>query len=112
MEKRIGSIRAEKYIARRAHSLEEPVGERQAVKNGTAPVGLPATRSVRAARLASGTAAREKEATRRANCRVGDAAPKKERPLYARYPGIFEQREAINLRLRVPVALKTRARVN
>jgi hypothetical protein len=32
MEKRIGSIRAEKYIARRAHCLEEPVGERLAVK--------------------------------------------------------------------------------
>jgi hypothetical protein len=31
VEKRIGSIRAEKYNARRAQSLEEPVGERLAV---------------------------------------------------------------------------------
>jgi hypothetical protein len=31
VEKRIGSIRAEKYIVRRAHGLEEPVGERLAV---------------------------------------------------------------------------------
>ncbi|GGC33740.1 hypothetical protein GCM10011400_20430 [Paraburkholderia caffeinilytica] len=38
VEKRIGSIRAEKYIARRAHRLEEPVGERQAVKTARRPL--------------------------------------------------------------------------
>ncbi|WCM22059.1 hypothetical protein NDK50_01390 [Paraburkholderia bryophila] len=38
VEKRIGSIRAEKYIARRAHSLEEPVGERLAAKTARRPL--------------------------------------------------------------------------
>jgi hypothetical protein len=38
VEKRIGSVRAKKYIARRAHSLEEPVGERQAVKTARRPL--------------------------------------------------------------------------
>src|ERR1700754_1794687 len=38
VEKRIGSIGAEKYIARRAQSLEEPVGERLAVKTARRPL--------------------------------------------------------------------------
>jgi hypothetical protein len=58
VEKRIGSIRAEKYIARRAHSLGEPVGGRLAVKRRGAhwtsgdAIGSRST-------PASGTAARE-----------------------------------------------------
>ncbi|MFB9126906.1 hypothetical protein ACFFYR_28455 [Paraburkholderia dipogonis] len=65
VEKRIRSIRAEKYIARRAQSLEEPVGERLAVKTARRPLDFrPRDRFAQHARIRHRCARKRRYASR------------------------------------------------